>query len=175
MTDYASQKSKKTTAAGTKARQRDDKEDRSILYRDFRREVGKTEKNGRFRKTAYTSDLDQVEYLFIKDQPIPIAVFEITRYDFDEYAGPNHSWAKYRSAILDRYFLRDAQGKFIQAIAKKLECEAWIVLFRNDLESFWLFDLMHQDALWIHKDANEYKEWLVSMRERALEKIKNEN
>lgn len=173
MTDYASKSSKKLTADGTKARQRDDKEDRSIIYRDFRREVGKTEKNGRFRKTAYTSDLDQVEYLFVKGEPIPIAIFEITRYDFDEYDGPNSSWAKYRSSILDRYFIRDAQGKFIQAIAEKLDCEAWIVLFRNDLESFWLFDLMHRDALWIHKDADQYKVWLADMRSRALLKIES--
>lgn len=174
MTNYASKESKKTTKIGTKARQRDDKEDRSIAYRDFRREVGKVEKNGRLRKTAYTSDLDQIEYVFLNNKPIPIAIFEITRYDFDEYDGPNHAWLRYRSAIIDRYFKRDAQGKFIQTIAEKLDCEAWIVLFRFDLESFWLFDLMHRDALWIHKSADEYKQWLADMKERALKKL-NDN
>lgn len=175
MPDYGSQSSKKKTAEGTKARQRNDTEDRSLIYRDWRREVGKTEKDGRYRKTAYTSDLDQVEYIFVKNEPIPIAIFELTRYDFDEYDGPNHSWAKYRSAILDRYFLRDAQGRFIQTVARKMEVPAFIVLFRHDLEAFWIFDLMHRDAVWVRKDAEQYKEWLAQLRLDALEKIDGDN
>jgi hypothetical protein len=173
MPDFSKQSSKKKTEAGTKARQRNDTEDRSLIYRDWRREVGKTEKNGRFRKTGYTSDLDQVEYIFYKNEVHPIAIFELTRYDFDEYDGANHSWAKYRSSILDRYFLRDAQGKFIQTVARKMELPAFIILFRNDLEAFWIFDLMHRDAVWERKDAEQYKEWLADLRTQALEKLTN--
>lgn len=174
MTDYSSKSSKKLTKDGTKARQREDKEDRSLMYRDWRREVGKTEKDGRFRKTSYTTDLDQIEYVFVKDVPIPVAILELTRYDFDEYEGTNHGWAKYRSSILDRYFIRDAQGRVIKELARLLNCEAWIVLFRHDLEAFWLFDLWHKDATWVRKTPEEYKQWLADLRTRKLETLKNE-
>lgn len=168
MTDFASQSSKKKTCIGTKARQRTDDEDRSLIYRDFRRLVGNQEKDNRIRKTAYTTDLDQVEYIFINGIPIPIAILEITRYDFDEYEGNIYSWIKYRTSILNRYFLRDAQGKVIQALAAALKCRAFIVLFRKDLGSFWIFDMIDKNADWIHKDQNEYKQWLIELREQAL-------
>ena len=173
MTDYSKDSSKKKTVDGAKALQRSDTEDRSLIYRDWRRETGKTEKSGVRRKTPYVTDLDQVEFIFVDNKPVPVAILEITRYDFDEYDGHNSSWAKYRSAILDRYFIRDSQGKFIQTIATILNCEAWIVLFRNDLESFWLFDLMHRDALWVKKNSDEYKEWLANLRTKALAKLEN--
>lgn len=174
MPDYSKKSSKKKTVAGDKAYQRDDKEDRSLGYRLFRRELGKSLKDGRYRKTPYTSDIDQVEFIFHDKKPIPVAVLEITRYDFDEYDGPAHSWAKYRQAILDRYFLRDSQGQFIQMISNKLGCEAWIVLFRHDLKAFWLFDVMHKDANWIRKTDEEYQEWLVDLRTKNMEKLDNE-
>lgn len=173
MVDYSKKSSKKTTADGSKAYQRGaDKEDRSLIYRNWRREVGKTEKNGRYRKTCYTSDLDQIEYVFHKDVPYPVAVFELTRYDHDEYDGPAHSWAKYRQSILDRFFLRDAQGKFVIKIAELLGCDAYIILFRKDLEAFWIFDMTHRDAQWVRKDADEYKLWLTELRDKKMESLK---
>jgi len=171
MTNYKSQSSKKKTKEGTKARQREDKEDRSLAYRDYRRMVGTSYKDGRKRKTAYVSDIDQIEYIFVDDKPVPIALFEITRYDFDEYDLQSHSWAKYRTSILDRYFSRDSQGKFIVTIAKLLNCNAYIILFRYDVQSFWIFDLMNKNAFWLHKNADEYKEWLAELRTSALEKM----
>ena len=174
MTDYTSDTSKKKTKFGTKARQRDDKEDRTIVYRDFRRDVGKTIKDGRKRNTCYVSDLDQIEYIFVDNVPIPVAVLEITRYDFDENKLAPHSWAKYRTSILNRYFTRDAQGKFIVNIAKNLNCLAYIVLFRCDVESFWVFDLLNNNHFWKHFSKDEYIEWLVTLREHGIRTHMNE-
>lgn len=160
---------KKKTEAGTKAYQRTDTEDRSLVYRNFRRE---TVKKGSRRSTCYTSDLDQIEYVIVKDEIHPVAILELTRYDFDEYDGPPQRWAKYRSAVLERYFYRDAQGKFVQTMAKKIGVPAYIVLFRNDVKSFWLFDVCDPKALWIHKDEDEYKNWLQDLKTDFINKLK---
>jgi len=155
---------KKKTASGAKARQRPDTEDRSLVYRDWRREVvGK----GKGRSTCYTSDIDQIEYVIVNNQVVPTVLLELTRYDFDEYDGPSQNWEKYLAAILDRYFLRDAQGIFVKAVSQKMDIPAFIVLFRNDMESFWLFDVNDKDALWVHKSPDEYKEWLCEFKTKA--------
>ena len=164
---------KKTTKSGAKARQRDDKEDRTIAYRDFRREVGKVIKDGRKRNTCYVSDLDQIEYIFVDNIPVPLAIFEITRYDFDESELAPHSWAKYRTSILDRYFTRDAQGKFIVSIAENLDCAAYIVLFRYDTESFWVFDLLNNNHFWKHFNKDEYTQWLIDLRAEGVKRYKD--
>ena len=104
--------------------------------------------------------------------PIPVAILELTRYDFDEYDRESQSWAKYRSAILDRYFFRDAQGRFIKVMSERMGVPAFIVLFRKDLGSFWLFDMCDPKALWIHKEPEEYKEWLCTMKADATAKEK---
>lgn len=161
MTDFTSRSSSIKTESGTKARQRDDTEDRSLVYRDWRREsVGK----GKKRSTCYTSDLDQVEYVIHKDEVYPVAIIELTRYDMEETDMAPHSWAKYRQSILDRYFIRDAQGKFIKKLSNLIGVPAYIVLFQKNLTSFWLFDVNDTQALWIHKTPEEYREWLASLK-----------
>lgn len=172
MADYGSKESKKLTEAGTKAYQRKDREDRSLDYRMRRRELGKTEKNGRLRKTPYTSDIDQVEYIFYKNEIYPVAILELTRYDFDEYDKPAPSWAKYRSSIITRYFTRDSQGRFCQKMAELLQCGAYIVLFRNDLKSYWIFDMLDQRGIWEHKTPEEYSKWLADLKENKIEELK---
>ena len=170
MPDYSSDSSKKKTEGGVKARQRDDKEDRSLLYRDWRRE---TVKKGEKKRTCYTSDIDQVEYMIVKGETIPVAILELTRYDFDESDRPSQSWAKYLSSILDRYFFRDNQGRFVKTIAGKLGIPAYIILFRHDLAKFWVFDMCDAKALWVHKDQDEYRDWLAHLKVKALEKHTN--
>ena len=169
MTDYSSRKSSIQTESGTKARQRSDTEDRSLVYRDWRREaVAK----GKKRDTCYTSDLDQVEYVIHKGEVFPVAILELTRYDMEETDMAAHSWAKYRQAVLERYFVRDAQGKFIQKISSLLQVPAYIVLFQKNLTSFWLFDVNDQKALWIHKTPEEYKAWLIEIKTKYVEHLK---
>jgi len=162
--DYSDKSSKLLTADGSKALQRLDTEDRTTGYRLWRREIGKTVKDGRKRRTPYTSDLDQIEYIFVDDVPVPVGILELTRFDMDENDMPSTSWMKYRNSVWERFFLRDAQGRFITMIAKALNCQAWIVLFRHDLQSFWLFNMLDQEASWIHKDASTYQDWLVELR-----------
>lgn len=161
---------KKTTASGAKAYQREDKEDRTLLYRNWRREVVS---KGSRRSTCYTSDLDQIEYVIINDEVHPVAIFELTRYDDDENNFKEQSWAKYRSAILDRFFYRDAQGKFVRKMASLLGIPAFIVLFRKDLESFWTFEMTDNMATWKHKTPEEYRDWLAHLKTTTTEKIKN--
>lgn len=171
MTDFTDKKTRIETEAGTKARQRTDKEDRTLVYRDWRREAVS---KGKRRSTCYTSDLDQIEYIIHKDEVYPVAVLELTRYDMEETDMAAHSWGKYRQSILERYFVRDAQGKFVQKMSALLNVPAYIVLFQKNLTSFWLFDLNDQKALWIHKTPDEYREWLTKLKTDKVEQFRNE-
>ena len=159
---------KELTEKGTKARQRKDREDRSLIYRDWRREAVS---RGQRRQTCYTCDLDQIEYVFIKDEPHPVAILELTRYDHDEHDGTSQQWARYKAAVLDRYFFRDSQGRFVKAVAKGLGIPAYIILFRKDLKSFNIFDMVDPKANWIHKNDDEYRRWLCDLKSNFLEQF----
>lgn len=161
---------KKMTESGTKARQRDDTEDRSLPYRDYRRVAGAT-KQGSRRSTCYVTDVDQVEFVMVKDEVHIVAIIDITRYDDDEYSKKPESWAKYRQAVLDRYFFRDAQGQFMRAVATKLGVPAYLVLFRKDAKSFWIFEMTKKDADWVHMSDEEYYEFLKKLKSDALARI----
>ena len=171
MTDYTKKSSKKLTEDGGKAKQRVDDEDRSQSYRLWRREIGKKIKNGRRRASPYAIDIDQLEHIYIDDKPIPVALLEITRYDFDEKDAGVGGWSKYRQSILNRYFTRDAQASIVSMVSDKLECPAYIVLFRHDLKSFWLFDIKCgiESSTWFHLTEQEYVDWLVALKTRKME------
>ena len=163
---------KKLTDGGGKAMQRTgDTEDRSLPYRSFRREVCK---KGSKKETPYTCDIDQVEYIISKDQVYPVALIDITRYDQDEYAGKPESWSKYRAAVLDRYFFRDNQGNFMRTIANMLKIPAYLVLFRKDVQSFWVFEMTRKDADWVRMDQEEYMNFLKKLRTDAFQKLQEE-
>ena len=161
---------KKLTENGTKARQREDTEDRSLPYRDWRRTAGST-KVGARRSTCYTTDVDQVEFVIVKNEVHPVAVIDITRFDDDEYTKKPESWAKYRQAVLDRYFFRDSQGQFMRCVANKMGVPAYLVLFRKDVKSFWVFEMTKNDADWIHMSDEEYYEFLKKLKTDALARI----
>jgi len=174
MTDYASKSSKKMLKdGGGKAYQRDDREDRTLDYRLLRREFGKS-KTGRFRDTPYTSDVDQVEYIFHKNEIHIVAMLELTRYDMDEGSLPPPSWVRYRSSLLTRYFNRDAQGKFCLKMSSLVGCPVWIVLFRKDLEAFWIFDITKNNSTWERKTQKEYSDWLSELKTNKLNELKEQ-
>lgn len=156
---------------GIKGRQIYGAEDRSCDYRDYRRSIAI---GGDRHSTAYTSDIDQIEYIIIDDEVYPVALLELTRYDFDEKTRHIQRWNAYKKAIVNRYFSRDAQGKFITKISSLMDIPAFIVLYRNDLESFWLFNLNNPDGGWSHKNKSGYEIWLSELKKYTIRKVRNE-
>jgi hypothetical protein len=143
----------KRTATGAKAHQRDDREDRTIAYRIWRRGV---------EGSPYTSDVDQVEWIFVDGRVVPVAVLELTRIDH-ERIGP-----AYLQAILDRYD-RQGQGMFARHVGRALQCNAYIVAYRYDLSTYHLYNLT-QNRGWVTMTQEEYSIWLQQHRDRAVQR-----
>jgi hypothetical protein len=133
----------KRTAAGAKAYQRDDREDRTIAYRIWRREV---------ERSPYTSDVDQVEWVVVDGEVVPAAVLELTRIDH-ERIGP-----AYLQAILDRYNTQ-GQGMFARHVGRRLRCDAYIVAYKHDLTTYHLYNLS-QERGWVEMSKERYTAWL---------------
>lgn len=150
MTDWKSQDSKKKIAGtNAKARQRDDKEDRTIAYRDWRRTFP--------QGSPFTTDLDQIEVRKINGELRPVAVLELTRTDGDGPVGQ-----KYLDAITDRFFYRDGQGELAVGLANRLGTKAAIVLFRYNLKDFWVYNLSDREG-WFYMTAPQYQRWISKL------------
>lgn len=139
-------------APGNKRTQRNDAHiDRTADYRTWRRT---------FRHDCYVSDIDQVEWRITAGKPTPVVVLELTRID-GEMPPPR----KYLDAIVTRMTKRDAQGATIVALADRLGVDAVIVLFRENLREFWLWNLS-RPTQWFHRSRDQYEEWLTRHRGR---------
>ena len=75
-------------------------------------------------------DVDMIKWKFEGSEIVPCAITELTRCDSQEVGEP------YLSAIIERYFKRDIQGKVITKLANLLEIPAYLVLFQKEMK--WL-------------------------------------
>lgn len=146
-----------------KKRNRDDIEDRTMDYRDKRREY----------PYGYTQDVDQLEYSFYGDEIVFVASLELTRVDRNPKY-PNGPTPKYFDKILERFY-HDAQAKFSKEVAKRLGIEAYIVAFSEDVKHFWVYNLS-QNKGWKSWTGKQYFKWLENKHCKAIkEKIDEEN
>jgi len=127
------------TPSGSKAHQRSDFEDRSAEFRRWHRTLD---------RSMLASDVDLIEWRSISGDTLPVAVIEITRID----QGRKISEA-YLNAITQRFQERDFQAKAANYVAKKLGVKAWIVLYRQGCNEFWVYDLT-QTRRWYPKDIH---------------------
>lgn len=121
---------KKINAQGQKAYQRNDREDRSLVYRDWVRTVD---------TGGFLLDVDHIKYRWIDGKPKPVAITELTRCDSESVAYP------YLNAITDRFFRRDKQGEIINTLASLLHVPAYLVLFQKDMLWLWVFSFQKKE------------------------------
>lgn len=110
------------TKVGTKAYQRKDREDRSLGFRTWYRELDSD--------IQASIDLDMLPNIYIDGEVVPTAVYELTAFDGDRETVNE----KYLDAIIKRYRFRDGQAKIIRAHAKNLGVDAFIILHHKDKE-----------------------------------------
>lgn len=140
---------KKLTINGTKAIQRNDREDR---LRDYKQWIYDQPK-------LYASDIDQIEWGYKNGEELPVAVLELTRID-KSYRPP----VGYFDAIIHRFQVRDTQARRIIKVAKKLEVDAHIVAFLKDLSEFSMYNLSNPNG-WHHLSPQEYLNWHYEIRD----------
>lgn len=134
---------------GVKALQRMDTEDRTIAYRNWRREIS---------SAPYCNDIDQVEWVINSENwIIPVALLELTRVD-SSTANPN-----YFNAILKR-FREQGQGSFAEAMGRMLNCDAYIVAYAADLSHMHLYNLS-QGCGWNRFSQTQYRQWIQGLRD----------
>lgn len=143
---------------GGKPHKRSDTEDRAFSYRSYRRTFG---------DGCYVNDLDHVEWRVRDDVPTPVAVFELTRVDF-EFSNDKHRQS-YQDSILKR-FNSDGQMDFVCEMAFRLGVPAYIILFQKNLKHFWLYNLSDDDYpntgipnQWHHKSETGYRLWVKNL------------
>lgn len=112
---------------GVRSRHIQTTEDRSLPYRDWHRSAV-----GRY---CYALDSDIIEWRKRDGILVPVAVTEVTRVNIGVYVNQ-----KYLDAIVRRYE-SGLQAKTARYLAEALQTKAWIVLFREDCKSFWLYPL----------------------------------
>jgi hypothetical protein len=153
MTDWGSPESLRESTEYREKWKNEGDQDRVAEYRRWRRQFG---------HGAYVTDIDQVEYRRDQEGGLhPVATLELTRVEVGKTVGPG-----YLDSILDRYNKRDDQGTTARLWAWHLGVCVYIVLFREDLSEFWVYNLTN-DKGWREMHQAQYKAWLIAFRSPA--------
>ncbi|HEX3643381.1 MAG TPA: hypothetical protein VHV10_19010 [Ktedonobacteraceae bacterium] len=136
---------KRLTSSGAKAHQRRDIENRILPYSLWHRTLD---------RSLLMLDVDFIKWRFRDGELVPVGVMEVTRVDSGKDVNEN-----YLNSILQRYDIRDLQGKIARKVAEALKTRAYIVLFRENCSEFWVYDLTYSRG-WIHFDPKEMRAFL---------------
>ena len=143
----------------TKQHNREDTEDRTTLYRDIRWKQG--------WPARCCQDVDQVEYSIVDGKVVHVAVLELTRRDpHPKFKTPPQS---YFDSILER-FNSDFQGRFAVQTAEKLGVEAYIILFDDDVERLWVYNLSREKGF-LEFSKEKYFRWLRGKHDRKINEV----
>jgi len=137
---------KKYNTNGQKAYQREDREDRSLIYRDWLRTVP---------VDGWFLDIDFIKFKKVEGEIKPVAITELTRCDKPQIG------QGYLDAIIDRFFVRDSQGKTIQNVADKLGVPAYLVLFNKEMKWIWVFSFQKKE--WREFTPQTWAEYLKKL------------
>lgn len=140
---------KDTTDSGTKSRQIKDREDRSLIFKDWHRELS---------KEYVALDIDLVEWRLINGKYQAVGVLELTRAD--------HPFINqdYLDKIVWRFTNRDDyQRACCMKIAKALGCQAYIVLFKKDLSEFCIYYFNKPDKPWLRLSQDKMEQWINAL------------
>ncbi len=140
---------KKLLENGQKARQRDDHEDRAYQYRDWLRTQN---------ISGVSQDADMIHWRYKEGELKPFAITELTRCDKEQDPGLN-----YCCAISNRFFIRDFQGKIVEALARELHVPAYILLFPPSVSWIWAYSF--QKKYWkLYDPSTKWSEYLNTIK-----------
>lgn len=137
---------KKMLANGQKAFQRLDREDRSLVYRDWLRTV---DTNG------FWIDLDFVKWKNINGELRPVALTDLTRTDREFVTNA------YLCAIIERILYRDKQGYMLQKIGQMLNVPVYLVLYPKSMSWTKVYDFAKKE--WLNFTIDGWTEFLKKL------------
>lgn len=118
---------KKQSSSGAKGYQRTDTENRVKPYSDWHRTLD---------RSLLMLDVDFIEWRFRGQELVAVGVMEVTRVDMEKEVTKG-----YLDAIIARYEKRDMQGVAARKVARALNTNAYIILFREDCSRFAVYNL----------------------------------
>ena len=107
-------------------------------------------------KSLYALDVDFIEWRRRNGNIVPVALIEITRVDNNVFVGKT-----YLDNIVKRYD-DGIQGLCSLKVSRALGIKAYIVLFRENLNEFWLYNLSEKRG-WTKLSQREYVGFLKSL------------
>jgi len=122
-------------------------------YRTWRRGFG---------NKLYASDIDQIEWRIVDGIPVPVALIEMTR-----VTGTKRVPVAYLESVLKRYTVRDPKSQLTINAAAHMGIDAYLVIYRENLEDFWVYNLTWGGA-WQAKTQQQYRDWVSSLDRKSL-------
>lgn len=143
--------SQRKSSHGGKGRQNISREDRLYDYRCFRYSIP---------GPPYMNDIDSIEYRFVGDKIVPLAIVELT---VMEYAPPSAAaLAKFLEKTWIRWFKTDSQGRFVKEMARRLDLPAYLVVLEPGAYIFHHTKIEATPA-WRRLDREQYTNWIEGL------------
>lgn|GEM_PF-2944234 len=123
--------------------------DRTEFYRTWRTQLGH----------GAVGDADQVEYTIISDEPVPVAVLELSVAD-PEWCHPDPS-PLFLEKVLDKLATTRPQGMMLRHLAERLQVPLYAVVpILDEIDrGFWVYNVTASRG-WRHMSPPEYVGWL---------------
>ena len=135
-----------------KARHLKNTTDNTIAFKDWHRTLS-------YKCTA--QDIDMLEYHITSEGIKFVGVFELTNIY-------SKGGKKVLNDILTRITVRDRHGDVLKEVGKRLSCDAYILVFNDLMEPFWLYDLMKPEFGWVTVSRAAMQRWIEKLREREI-------
>lgn len=110
--------------------------------------------------SCYAQDIDYVEYRFVNNEVVPVAIIETTVLDYI----PANQFEETRilNKIIERLYSQSAQSKFLTHIAKRLNLPVYLVTFDRDLHIIYVLDMIRKEK-WYKHTKDSYAEFLKNL------------
>jgi len=136
---------------GNKKRQNNDREDKSIDYKNLIYN----------EDSLYSTDRDLIVYKYVNNMAKIVAFLELTR--IEKY--PNETPPSgYFEAILNR-FRKDSQKQIGDILSKACGAPTIIIAMSLDLQRFYLYNLTKDDNKWHTQNVIEHLKWHYKIRD----------
>ena len=128
------------------------KPDKTLSFRSWRQD---------FDAGCYAFDLDFVEVRRRDGEMTAVAVLELTvawSEQLDPTNGEESSGRGWYKAFTLGRLERFQRDRILDA-AKRLECPAYLVMYDDELQHFWLYNLDRRESSWKYFSHDEYESW----------------
>jgi hypothetical protein len=121
------------------------------------------------RNAGYGQDVDFLGWELVDEKFVYSGLYEITKRDLlSKYSFLPFPTDNYLDMTLNRF--RKMQGRVARDIASKLGCKAHVILYQDDCEKIWKYNLTNDKCWQVDNTLEEHLDWHKRERERCLKR-----